>query len=310
MQNVTSLILTIFAILFLPPLALGTIRKVKARLQNRIGAPILQPLFDLVKLSRKDETLSSTASCIFRFAAVFNCAAGVFLALSVPWVGESVAWDAGMDIFAVIYLLAAMRLFTLLAAMDTGSSFGAFAASREATLSFLVEPVSMLSLLSLSMVAHSTKLGTIFSYTHTHSSYPVLWLLSGTALLLASLVELSRMPIDDPTTHLELTMVHEAMVLEYSGKNLALVEYSNALKLSLLFGLTAQCFLHSIVSIRLDPVVYGILSVFALLAVCLAVGVFESIAVKLNWRKAPEFIAYGITLAVVGSMLAVGVVGL
>jgi formate hydrogenlyase subunit 4 len=295
--------------LLLPPLALGVIRKVKARLQNRIGAPIWQPLLDVVKLLRKDETLSDTASWMFRFAAVFSCAAAIYLALATPWLSPKPAGVFTLDIFMLLYLLAAMRLFTLLAAMDTGSAFGAFAASREATLSFLVEPVSMLTLVSLAIVTPSTQLDAIFAFTASNAARPALWGIAGTAILLASLVELSRMPIDDPTTHLELTMVHEAMLLEASGKNLALFEYANTLKLAVLFGLSAQCYLHAI-PVALTPLSQAMASAGALFLVCLGVGVFESLSVKLNWRKAPEFIAYGITLAVVGSIMAVGSLGL
>ena len=309
MQEILFTVIYALVALILPPLCLGVIRKVKARLQNRIGAPVWQPLFDLFKLLRKQETLSDTASWVFRFAAVFNCSAAIYLAVTVPWLVPSPVSMIGLDIFMLLYLLAAMRLFTLLAAMDTGSAFGAFAASREATLSFLVEPVAMLSLVSLAVVTPSTQLGAIFAFTESAASRPALWVIAGTAILLASLVELSRMPIDDPTTHLELTMVHEAMLLEASGKNLALFEYANSLKLAVLFGLSAQCFLHAM-PIMLNATSQAIASVGALLALCIAVGAFESVAVKLNWRKAPEFIAYGITLALVGAIMAVGSLGL
>lgn len=295
--------------LVLPPLALGTTRKVKARLQNRIGAPVWQPVLDLIKLVRKDETLSTTASWIFRFAAVFTCSTAVYLIFNTPWIAPRPHWSGGIDIITLIYLLGGMRLFTLLAAMDTGSAFGAFAASREATLSFLVEPVSMLSLISLSIMARSTQLDVIFGTAPAAHHYPALWIVCGMSILLASLVELSRMPIDDPTTHLELTMVHEAMLLEASGKNLALFEYANTLKLGLLFGLSGQCFLQAL-PLNVGTAMTAAISVIALLTISVLVGAFESVSVKLNWRKAPEFIAYGITLAAVGAIVAVGTLGL
>jgi formate hydrogenlyase subunit 4 len=159
------------------------------------------------------------------------------------------------------------------------------------------------------MVTGSTQIDAIFSLTGPQNAYPALWAVCGSAILLASLVELSRMPIDDPTTHLELTMVHEAMLLECSGKNLALFEYANTLKLALLFGLSAQCFLHIFATAVSFPT-YMLLSVIGLLTVCIIVGTFESVAVKLNWRKAPEFIAYGITLSVVAAIISVGALGL
>ncbi len=310
---VNQLFITAFYISFAllaPPLTLGTIRKVKARLQSRVGAPLWQPIFDIFKLLRKDETLSKTASWVFRFAAAVNCSIALYLIVAVPWLQPKPDWG-GLDIFTLIYMLAAIRMFTLLAAMDTGSAFGAFAASREATLSFLVEPASVLSLAALGIVNNSAQLNVIFGFHSTHPFHPGLWAISGTALLLASLVELSRMPIDDPTTHLELTMVHEAMLIEASGRNLLLFEYANVLKLAVLFGLSAQCYLH-LVPLPPDSGwgVYAVGSLVMLLAVAAAVGVFESLAVKLHWTKAPDFIAYAITFAVVGSILALGTGGI
>jgi len=310
---VNQLYITAFYVLFAllaPPVTLGTICKVKARLQNRIGAPLWQPIFDILKLLRKDETLSKTASWVFRFAAAINCSLAIYLVVSVPWLQPKPEWG-GIDLFTFVYLLAAMRLFTLLAAMDTGSAFGAFAASREATLSFLVEPASVLSLASLGIVSNSPQLNIIFGFHNMHAFHPGLWAISGTALLLASIVELSRMPIDDPTTHLELTMVHEAMLLEASGRNLLLFEYANTLKLTVLFGLSAQCYLH-LIPLPVDSrwEVYAIGSVVMLLVVAVTVAVFEALAVRLHWTKAPDFIAYAITLAVIGSILALGAGGI
>lgn len=292
------------SLVLVPPFLTGVIRKTKARLQNRIGAPLLQPFFDLVKLFRKEETLSNTASWVFRFSAALSVAVAFYLAIVVPWSAPRLQfWPC--DLFLLLYLFAGMRLFALLAAMDTASPFGAIAASREATLSFLVEPAAILSLTALGVVAQSSDLNVIFASTeHKHLS---LWLLSGTAFLLASLVELSRMPIDDPTTHLELTMVHEALILEASGKNLALLEYANSLKLCVLFGISAQCYLHAVPGVfSLDPLVVGCASFMVLCLLACLLGVFESLAVKLNWRKAPEFIAYALTLSFVASIVAAG----
>lgn len=136
------------SLVLVPPFLTGVIRKTKARLQNRIGAPLLQPFFDLVKLFRKEETLSNTASWVFRFSAALSVAVAFYLAIVVPWSAPRLQfWPC--DLFLLLYLFAGMRLFTLLAAMDTASPFGAIAASREATLSFLVEPAAILSLAAL-----------------------------------------------------------------------------------------------------------------------------------------------------------------
>jgi formate hydrogenlyase subunit 4 len=294
------------ALVVMPQLLVGLIRKVKARLQNRIGAPVWQPFFDLAKLLRKDETLSTTAGWTLRFAAAFNVAAAVYLAAVMPWF--SARPELGnADLFMLLYMLAAMRFLTMLAAMDSGSPFGAFASSREATLSFLVEPAAILSLASLAVVAGSSDLNVVFAFA-PQAGHAALWLLSGSAFLLASLVDLSRMPVDDPTTHLELTMVHEALILEASGKNLALFEYGNAVKMTVLFGISSQCFLHIIPGFgTLQPLAQGAASIVSLCGVAIGVGVFESLAVKLAWRRAPEFIAYSLTLVVIASFVALGV---
>ncbi len=306
---VINLALFLLCILVLPGLVLGLLRKVKARLQNRIGAPVWQPILDIVKLWRKDETVSSTCSWVFRFAAIFNVSAALYLAAVIPWLTPKPALG-NADLFMMLYMVAGMRLSTLLAAMDSGSAFGAFSASREATLSFLVEPGAILSLVALAIAAQSTDLNVIFASPHSFGN-PCLWLFSGLALLLAGLVDLSRMPIDDPTTHLELTMVHEALIIEASGKNLALFEYANTLKLSIFFGLSAQCFMRVIpVSELLAnstwPIATVAFSICSLVLVAASVAVFESVAVKLHWRKAPEFIAYSLTLAFMACLVALG----
>lgn len=291
-------------LVLLPPLMLGVIRKTKARLQNRIGAPLWQPILDLLKLFGKDETVSETASWVFRFSAAAGLSMALYLAFITPWIKPQPHF-ATCDLFFLLYMFAAMRFFTLLAAMDTASAFGAFAASREATLSCLVEPAAILSLASLGVVAQASDLNVVFS--QLAGKHAALWIASGTAFFLASLVELSRMPIDDPTTHLELTMVHEAMILEASGKNLALIEYATAIKLCILLGLSAQCYLHTFPNIASlsAPVLVGA-SLAGLTSMAVIVGVFESLAVKLNWRKAPEFIAYALTLSFMASLIAIG----
>ncbi|HEY9772233.1 MAG TPA: NADH-quinone oxidoreductase subunit H [Planktothrix sp.] len=301
--NISRHLFLIATTLLMPALIVGFIRKIKARLQNRIGAPIIQPLLDLIKLFRKTETVSETASWIFRGSAAVNLAIAFVLSIFVPWILPKPSIEP-CDLFLLLYLLAGIRFLAILGSLDCASPFGAFAASREATLSFLVEPAAMLSLVALAVKAHSSDLNVIFSIQNLH---PALWLLSGTAFLLSSLVELSRMPIDDPTTHLELTMVHEAMIIEASGRNLAVIELTQALKLTLLFGISAQCYLHVCPLLhQWTQVQVAGASIVSIFLVAGAVGVFESVAVKLNWRKAPEFIAYALTFSFLASMVALG----
>ena len=236
-------------VFFVPLLLLGTIRKIKARLQTRVGAPVTQPLWDVIKLLRKGETISGVATWIFRSTAAVNLVVILIVAAIVPWTSIKPVVP-GADFFLVVYLFALSRFFTVLSALDAGSAFGGFAASREVTIALLVEPAIVLCLAALGCAAHTSDLSVVFSMGPLAPvTQPSIWFLAGCALFLSSLVELSRMPVDDPTTHLELTMVHEAMILENSGKNLALTEYASCLKMAVMLGLCGQCFLHAVTAV-------------------------------------------------------------
>lgn len=297
----------LLCIVVLPALTLGIIRKTKARLQNRMGPPILQPFFDFIKLTRKDETISSTMSGVFRLSCVVGMSDTLVLAWMIPWLSFK-PWAPQADVFMVIYLFAFARMFTLLGALDSGSAFGAFSASREATLSLLVEPAVLLALVALGIFTGSSDLRIIFSNATAHSFIGSgIWIAAGMAILFSSLVELSRMPVDDPTTHLELTMVHEAMILESSGRNLALVEFAHALKMTIFFGLSAQCFLRSLPQFSILSVyAQAALSIGGVFVLAVFVGLMESLIVKLQWRKVPEFIAYILSMSLMASLIAVG----
>lgn len=215
----------------------------------------------------------------------------------------------GSDIFLIVYMFALARLFTVLAALDAGSVFGGFGASREVTLALLVEPAIVLAFASLGCAAHTSDLNLIFSWTASNPIMDLapLWFIAGFALFLASLVELSRMPVDDPTTHLELTMVHEAMILENSGRNLALVEFTHVLKMAVLLGLTGQCFLHGFYALaKFDHWLVALFSVLLLGLLSIFIGVIESATVKLRWTKIPEFIAYSVAMSLLCVFIAIG----
>lgn len=299
-----SWLIFLFATCTLPFLLIGFIRKLKALLQNRQGPPLWQSLFNILKLFHKRETISNESSWLFRASCAINLAALVVLALAVPWISFKPDFPAD-DLFLIVYLLAGIRFLSMLAAMDAGSPFGAFGAPREAVLSMLVEPAIVLSLVGLAIPARSTDLGTVFQFPESATPLSI-WLLAGIGLFLASLVELSRMPVDDPTTHLELTMVHEALTIENSGPNLALVELGYSIKLLILYGLSAQCFIHALLPPHLvgRPVVAGIVSLVLLFTLAGLTAVTETLAVKLQWRKNPEFIAYSLTMALLASLAA------
>lgn len=300
------MILVLFAfidIAVVPLLLIGVIRKIKARMQNRVGAPVLQAFYDIAKLFRKSETVSATASWVFILAPRLNLAVVAIAALLIPWSGAVVpaSWGNATNFLLVIYLLGLGKFVSMLAAMDTGSAFGGLGASREALISVLVEPALMIGLAAMALEAKSMDLSVIYS-TPTSQSVAVL---VGTAFVIAALAELSRMPVDDPTTHLELTMVHEAMILENSGRNLALVELAVALRTCIFFGLAAQTLLHALPQYVALPQVlrYGV-GLFSLFLMGVLVAAAEGVLVKLNWRRVPNFMAFAIALSSLAALIA------
>lgn len=300
------MIILLFAInlLIVPLLLVGIIRKVKALMQTRLGAPILQPFFDLAKLWKKAETISETASWIFVWAPRISLGVAVVAACCVPWAGVllPIGWAPMTNLLLVLYLLALGKFFGMLAAMDTGSAFGGLGASREATISLLVEPALLLGLGALAVGAGSTDLSTIYA----GNLHPLVALLVGITLIFTALAELSRMPIDDPTTHLELTMVHEAMILENSGRNLAVTEYAVALRGCIYLGIAAQTLLHAWPAYSSLPCLlrYGI-SLGALFSLGIAVAMAEGVLVKLKWRRIPHFLTASLVISLFAGLVAV-----
>jgi formate hydrogenlyase subunit 4 len=301
------MILLLFAfvnIAFVPLFLLGVTRKIKARMQNRIGSSVLQSFFDVGKLLKKGETISETASWVFILAPRLSLAVVVVAALLIPWSGAATpgSWASATNFLLVIYLLALGKFTSMLAAMDTGSAFGGLGASREALISILVEPALMIGLGSLAIGAKSLELSAIYAAPASQS----VAVLAGAAFVVIAIAELSRMPVDDPTTHLELTMVHEAMILENSGRNLALIELTVALRTCIFFGLAAQTLLHALPQYTELPQLLrygaGLSSLFVIGAL---VAVAEGVLVKLNWRRVPNFVAYGIALSSLAALVAV-----
>ncbi|MHB9022690.1 MAG: respiratory chain complex I subunit 1 family protein [Armatimonadota bacterium] len=291
-------------LLIVPLLLVGVIRKAKALMQNRIGAPVLQPFYDIAKLLRKTETISKSASWVFTLAPLLGLAVAFMVAVLVPWAGALLPFPLApyTNLLLVLYLLALSKFLALLAAMDTGSAFGGLGASREATISMLVEPTLLIGLGALAVGTRSMDLLTIY----TAPAHPLVALLVGMALVIAALAELSRMPVDDPTTHLELTMVHEAMILENSGRNLALTEFAVALRTCIYFGLAVQTLLQVWIVYGALPMLprYAV-SLVCLLAFGVLVAMAEGVLVKLKWRSVPGYLAFATVLSLLAALIAV-----
>ena len=227
----------------LSPLCIGIIKSIKAKLQNRVGASVFQPYRDLWKLLHKDEVVSRDASWIFLYAPYIVFAVTIVVGASIPLFASFLRNEMTGDLLTVVYLLAIGTFFLALAGMDTGSAFGGFGSSREMTISALAEGGLIFTLLAIALSAGTTNLFVISDVGVFTLGFTILPLaLAFIGFFIVLLAETARFPFDNPATHLELTMIHEAMILEYSGKRLALMEWASANKLMLFIALGANIF--------------------------------------------------------------------
>ena len=290
------------------PLLVGGVRTLKARLVGRRGPRLLQPYADLAKLLRKEAVVSTTTSWIFRITPYVLMSTMVVAALIVPlFLARPVLDFAGLVL--LMYLFVFGTFFLALAGLDAGSAFGGMGSSREVAVAALAEPTIVVAILALALRAESTNLGAIverFAREPQLAANPG-HLLAFAALFLVMLAETGRLPVDNPATHLELTMIHEAMVLEYSGHYLALVEWASAMKLFLFMALLANLFFPWGMpgSSELGSLAIGLVILIAKLAV-LTVGlaVLETVVAKLRLFRVPELLAGSFALALL-SVLSV-----
>ena len=288
----------------LGPLLVGWVRKVKAALQNRRGAPVIQPYRDLRKLFAKEARVAHTASPLFRAAPYIVFTATWLAAATIPLVATNLPTAAIADIIALVGLLALARFFLALAGMDVGTAFGGMGASREMLVSALAEPAMLLAVFTLAMTAHSTNLASVVAH-HLTSGLVLrpsfLFALGG--LLLVALAETGRIPVDNPATHLELTMIHEAMLLEYSGRHLALMEWAAQIKLVLYGALIANIFFPWGIAQSLAPAALGIglaAIVLKLLILGAALAVGETVLAKMRLFRAPAFLNLALLMSLLG----------
>jgi formate hydrogenlyase subunit 4 len=288
--------------LLLAPGLVGFIRMVKARLQGRRGAPPWQPYYDLRKLFGKEAVVSRNASWLFRFAPYLIFATTVAVTMLVPLVAAPLPFDAVGDLLMVVYLMLLGTFFLALAGLDPGTAFGGMGASREMTVAAIAEPTIALAIFGLAVGAGSTNLGRIVAQTLSHPGAVINpgHLLGFAALFIVTLAETGRLPVDNPATHLELTMIHEAMTLEYSGRYLALIEWAAGLKLLIFFSLLANLFLPWGVATALTPgsLTVAVIALVAKLALLgLAVAVIETRIAKLRLFRVPELLGVSFVLA-------------
>ncbi|MCB1543729.1 MAG: NADH-quinone oxidoreductase subunit H [Methylobacteriaceae bacterium] len=289
------------------PLLLGFTRAVRARLLSRQGPPLLQPYRDLARLLRKEVVLAENASWLFRSAPYMVLAATWVAASVVPTFATGLYFSWTADLIAITALLGSARFFMALVAMDVGTSFGGIGASREMMFATLAEPAMLMIFFTVALVAGSTELSYVANFMLTHASLRVSLGLALFALIIVALAENARIPVDNPATHLELTMVHEAMVLEYSGRHLAVIELAAALKLLLYISLIVCIFFPwGIAPHGAGPIGYA-LGVFAYLSKATVAAVlmvlFETSIAKMRVFRVPEFLGVALMLGLLGILL-------
>jgi formate hydrogenlyase subunit 4 len=287
----------------LAPLLVGWIRKVKARLQNRRGATVFQPYRDLRKLLLKEARVAHTASPLFRAAPYIVFVSTWLAASTVPLIAVNLPTAAIADIIVLVGLLALARFFLALAGMDVGTAFGGMGASREMLVAALAEPAMLMAVFTLAMSAHSTNLASVIDYQLGDFALRPSFLFALGGLILVAIAETGRIPVDNPATHLELTMIHEAMLLEYSGRHLALMEWAAQIKLVLYGTLIANIFFPWGIGLEFAPAALAtglaavVLKLFTLGA-ALAIG--ETVLAKMRLFRAPAFLNLALLLALLG----------
>ncbi|HLT00847.1 MAG TPA: NADH-quinone oxidoreductase subunit H [Geminicoccaceae bacterium] len=295
-------------VLLLAPLLTGLVRKIKARLLRRRGPSLVQPYRDLLRLMRKEVVLAENASWLFRSAPYLIFAATWVAAALVPTFASGLLFSWSADLIAIIALLGSARFFLALAGLDVGTSFGGIGSSREVMIASLAEPAMIMIIFTLALLAGTTQLSGIAGFMlQAEVGLRVSLGLALVALIMVAIAENARIPVDNPATHLELTMVHEAMVLEYSGRHLAMIEAAAALKLLLYVSLLACVFVPW--GMASNRAALGALAIGAAAYVAkLAVGgfllaVFETSIAKMRVFRVPEFLGAALMLGLLATLL-------
>jgi formate hydrogenlyase subunit 4 len=295
-------------VLLLSPLLTGLVRRVKARLLRRQGPSLLQPYRDLVRLMRKEVVLAESASWLFRVIP-YIIFAGTWVAASlVPTFRSGLLFSWSADLIALIALLGSARFFLALAGLDVGTSFGGIGSSREVMIASLAEPAMLMIVFTVALVAGSTQLSTMAAYMVSGEvGLRVSLGLALLALIMVAVAENARIPIDNPATHLELTMVHEAMVLEYSGRHLALIDLSSELKLLLYVSVIGCLFTPWGIAPpngSTAEIAVGVATYIAKLAVGgFLLAVFETSIAKMRVFRVPAFLGAALMLGLLATLL-------
>jgi formate hydrogenlyase subunit 4 len=294
-------------VLVAAPLLTGFVRKVRARLQRRQGPPLLQPYRDLYRLLCKDVVLAENASWLFRASPYLIFAFTWVAASLVPTFATGLMFSRTADLIAIVALLGSARFFLALAGLDVGTSFGGIGSSREAMIASLAEPAMLLIIFPLALVAGSTQLSTVAAFMASpQTGLSVSVGLALVAFVMVAIAENARIPVDNPATHLELTMVHEAMVLEYSGRHLAMIELAASMKLLLYVSLLACLFVPwGLATSGMGTAAYAVgAATYAgkLAAAGILLAVFETAIAKMRVFRVPDFLGAALMLGLLATL--------
>lgn len=296
---ILNIIISGAAALLISPLLGGIINKTKALFAGRRGAPLLQNYYDLIKMFRKEEVISSTATVIFILAPAVVFISTLAAVSMIPLVPGLPALSFTCDFVLLFYLLALGRFFLIISALDTGSSFEGMGASREALFSALAEPVTFIAVLTMLRLGGTTSFSAAINGT-TEGNWIII-LLTAVPFFIVLLAENSRIPFDDPNTHLELTMIHEVMILDNSGPNLALMEWAAQIKLYLYAIITVKLIFPTSVH---EPLAAAGISLLLVLAAAAVIGIVESIMARASLLKVPQLLFSAGIIAFLGFFLS------
>ncbi len=295
-------LIDVLILLFAPFLMIGLINKTKAFWGGRKGALVFQPFYDFVKLMKKDFVLSNTTSGVFKIAPIISFASVVFASLFIPFTTGTPLLNIPVGLIIFAYTLGFGKFFALISAMDTGSSFEGMGASREACFTSIVEPAFFMTIASLMALSGNLTFDSLKMIIQNAGNYGILIIIFSVAVLfLMILIEGSRVPVDDPNTHLELTMIHEVMILDNSASDLALITFASAIKMLLISSLIAYIVIPSGVSFGLGILLY----LTVLLIISLLIGTVESAMARIRMSHVFEFIFIMSSLALVVLSLVV-----
>ncbi len=300
-------LVNLIILLFVPFLMMGVIKKTKTFWAGKKGPSILQPLYDFIRLLKKDFVISRTTSAVFKIAPVVNFAAVLFAAMFVPLASGSALINVPLGLIIFAYTLSLGKFVSLISAMDTGSSFEGMGASREACFTTIVEPAFFITVASIMALTGNYTFDSLSSILSSAGSYGILITIFAVIILfIMILTEASRVPVDDPATHLELTMIHEVMILDNSGSDLALFSWANSIKMLLISSLIANMLIPSSLGEWMSILLYLVI----MFAISIIIGTIESGMARIRMSHVFEFIFIMSSLAlVVLSLIVAGMFG-